>query len=139
MSPPRASLQPAYILLCAPEHARRRQGNAHHPPVDPRRRHLFFNKNDRLRRRVRQCRRLTDQTHRSKQSLWGKGLLRLGRNGDDDLSVSAIVPDCSTVSVRSLVQRNGGFDECSEISSVKLFSDFNQLLLIRLDDEESIF
>ena len=55
------------------------------------------------------------------------------------LPVSAFVPDCSTVRGRSLVQRNGGFDECSKKSSVNLLSDFNELLLIRLDDEESIF
>src|SRR5262249_62184081 len=63
----------------------------------------------------------------------------LGGNGDDDLPVSAFVPNCSSVRGRSLVQRNSGFDECSKMSSVKLLSDFNQLLLIRLDDEKSIF
>jgi hypothetical protein len=49
----------------------------------------------------------------------------LGGNGDNDLSVSTFVRDCSTVRGRSLVQRNGGLDECSKMSSVKLLSDFN--------------
>ena len=64
---------------------------------------------------------------------------RLGGNGDDDLSVSAFAPDCSTVGGRSLVQRKGSFDECSEMSSVELPGDFDELLLIGLDDEVSIF
>src|SRR6266849_5232556 len=42
MSPPRASPQPAYTHLCAPERARRQQGNAHRPPVYLRGRHLFL-------------------------------------------------------------------------------------------------
>lgn len=51
--------------------------------------------------------------------------LELGGNGDDDLPVSAFVADCSTVRGRSLVQRNGGFDECSKMSRVKLPGDFD--------------
>jgi hypothetical protein len=46
----------------------------------------------------------------------------LGGNGDDDLSVSAFVRDRSTVRGGSLIQGNGGFDECSKVSSVKLLA-----------------
>jgi hypothetical protein len=67
------------------------------------------------------------------------GYAALGSNGDHDLPVSAFVPEFATVRGRSLVQKNGGFDECSERSSVKLPGDFNQLLLIRLDNEVSVF
>jgi len=51
--------------------------------------------------------------------------LGLRGNGDDDLSVSAFVRDRSTVRGGSLNQGNGGFDECSKVSSVKLLCDFN--------------
>jgi hypothetical protein len=54
--------------------------------------------------------------------------------GDDDLPASAFVPECPTVRGRSLVQCDDGFDECSKMSGVKLLSDFNQLLLIRLHE-----
>ena len=60
----------------------------------------------------------------------GADHVRLSKQGlccnvDDDLSISAFLADCSTVRGRSLAQRNGGFDECSKTSSVKLLSDFN--------------
>jgi hypothetical protein len=42
--------------------------------------------------------------------------LGLRGNGDDDLSVSAFVRDRSTVRGGSLIQGNGGFDECSKVS-----------------------
>src|SRR6266481_4220050 len=48
MSPPRASPQPAYIHLCAPERARRQQGNAHRPPVHSEVGISFFDKQDGL-------------------------------------------------------------------------------------------
>ena len=57
----------------------------------------------------------------------------------NDPPVPALVPECFTVRGRSLVQRKDGFDECSSLSSIKLRRDFNQLLLIRLDNEESFF
>jgi hypothetical protein len=59
--------------------------------------------------------------------------------GDDYLSPPALPSFGAKVCKGSLRQRHNTIDACLEVAVIKEARDFDQLLLIRIDDEEGRF